>query len=435
MKSFLNYSGKGGVGKSTLTYCMYLAFKAMGKSVLVLDMDLNTPSMKVLMGNDSPDLVQSDYTGVFVDSPTINLFVRSAVSRIKKEDPEILLIDTPPSITDVHRAIIQKLNISAVVLVSQPTELSKSDVIRTIPFFEKESITVTGIVENMSSGEKMDYGNYVKLLTIKKIKTLDSHKVYEAHEAEFAQFAENLLAMDLAEVSQENKVRAIFDESITWGDVKRMYHFYSTDNVPEDEEYEWEMDSRRQKLSDVRFVNLATWKNLYAFIDDKISYGNGMLRNTNPFQRLTSPVQEATYERVERLVRAFEKEETALFMVTKVPCTTVKIVAGEIGTCTLKIDDKFHGIPCVEYQTEQGVVRMFPHEVMPVDESGMKFAVRDGYQYNKANNRFIPPLEVCYECGYTFGARVGMPDNEEDIKTHWEAAMGLTAAPIPQLLK
>ena len=51
MKSFLTYSGKGGVGKSTTTYCLYQAFKSLGKKVLVLDMDLNTPSMHHLMSD------------------------------------------------------------------------------------------------------------------------------------------------------------------------------------------------------------------------------------------------------------------------------------------------------------------------------------------------------------------------------------------------
>lgn len=410
MKSFLTYSGKGGVGKSTTTFCLYRAFKELGMNVIVLDMDLNTPSMHHLM---SEDLISNhDYSGLFLDKSTINLFLRESVTKIKNINPDILLIDTPPSITDIHLALIKKLKISASILVSQPSDLSKADVERTVPFFEEKGITVLGIVENMVEDNGLEY-RYNKLLSVPKSKGLDTELVYEDNREQFKSLSSSLLAMNLADVSQENKKKAIFDESITKEDVAKMYKIGYDDYS---ESYFYRQTNRDRALGkpvplgDIKFVNLSTWKEVHRMIADlKDDIGTYM-----GMGHLTDCVQEATYEKVERLVKAFEYDETALFMIVKNPHTSVTTSVAEIGTCTLKIDDKFNGIPTVEYQTDRGTIRMFPHEVIPVTPQILQDCILDGHTYVDGGKRLIPSVKCMLEYSYTFGSRVGMPEIRDD---------------------
>lgn len=417
MKAFLNYSGKGGVGKTTTTYCLYKAMKALGKETMVLDMDLNTPSMHHLIKND--DLVSNhEFKGLFLDKSVINLFIRRAIKAINGRKPDVLLIDTPPSITDIHFSLIQKFNISAVVLVSQPTELSKSDVERTVPFFEEKGITVVGIVENMVENNGLEY-RYEKLIEIPKSKGLDSDVVFKDNKENLIELSQKLLDADLLSVSQENKKRVLFDESIGWDEVKQLYHI---DYDEHDGEYSF-FAGRNSKRShrDIKFVNLNTWKQLheaYCQLDTEgfafagINVGTGSGR--------TDCIHEATYERVERLVEAFRDDDKALFMIANNPHTNVPTMVGEIGIGTLKIDDKFQGIPTIEYQTNQGVVRMFPHEVIPVTDRIMSDAVADGYIYIEEGKRFIPPFEVLLQYAGAFGSRVGAPESYEGCVKKWE---------------
>lgn len=406
MKSFLTYSGKGGVGKSTTTYCIYRAFKELGMNIMVLDMDLNTPSMHHLM---SEDLISNhEYTGLFLDKSTINLFLRESVDEIRKRNPQILLIDTPPSITDIHLSLIKKLKISAAILVSQPSELSKADVERTVPFFEEKGITVLGIVENMVEDNGLEY-RYKRLLSVPKSKGLDTKLVYEDNQEQFKSLSSGLLEMNLADVSQENKVKAIFDESITHEDVAKMYNLYYDED---DDRYDYYRLGRGGRLTpeDIKFVNLRSWKQVHQMIDDmKDNIGTYM-----GMGHLTDCVREATYEKVERLVKAFEYDDTALFMIVKNPNTSVTTSVAEIGTCTLKIDDKFNGIPTVEYQTDKGTIRMFPHEIMPVTPKILQDCILDGHTYVDGGKRMIPSVQCMLQYSYTFGATVGMPEIRDD---------------------
>lgn len=414
MKAFLNYSGKGGVGKTTTTFCLYKAMKELGKKTIVVDMDLNTPSMHHLI--DNTDLISNhEFKGLFLDKSTINLFLKRVISTINKEKPEVLLIDTPPSITDIHFSIIDKFNISAVVLISQPTQLSKSDVERTVPFFQEKGIAVVGIIENMVEENGLEY-TYDKLLEVPKSKGLDSNIVFKDNKKSFVDLCKKLLKADLKSVIQKNKNRIIFDEKIGWEEVSQMFgieydkhdDYYSMNNIGR--------HRNERSHRDIKFVNLKTWKKLheaYCQMDDVcLSYFGTK-------SSLTDCIHEATYDRVERLVKAFSEDDKALFFVTKAPKTTIPILVGEIGIGTLKIDDKFQGIPTIEYQTNNGVVRMFPHEVMPATESIINDCLHDKYKYIEEGKRFIPPFEVFTQFS-AFGARVGAPDTLEGCVELWE---------------
>lgn len=408
MKAFLTYSGKGGVGKTTITYSLYRAFKSLGFKTIVLDMDLNTPSMHYLI--DDEDLISNHrFMGLFLNKSVVDAFLTKAINIIRSKDPEILLIDTPPSITDIHISLIKKLRINSVVLVSQPTELSKGDIERTVPFFENERVSVMGIIENMVENNGQDY-RYEKLLSINKEAGLDSRVVYDKNARAFIGLANKLLKKNPAEVTQENRIRQMFDETITEEAVMAMYAIGGDDSSG----YYFDRAGRRgPSLSDIKFVSLKTWPALRNVLTDMEPFG------------MKYVVSEATPERVERLVNAFKTDDTALVMVTKAPNTEIPIVSGEIGECTLKIDDKFNGIPCVEYHTNKGVVRMFPHEVMPADDKIIQDSLTDGAKYVENGKRLIPSLLTVEEIAFSFGSLAGMPSDKKQIKALWQKCMGL----------
>lgn len=386
MKALLTYSGKGGVGKTTVTYCLYETYKAMGYRVAVLDMDLNTPSFH-LLANDENVISNHDHAGLFANEAQINLFIGHAFKRIEEINPDVLLIDTPPSITSVHFSLLNKFDVSGVILVSQPTELSRSDVERTVPFFEAKDVSVLGIVENMVEGEGLTY-RYPKLIQLPKEEGLSSFKVFENNTQPLEKLCTSLLEMNLKEVSNQNKKRMLFDESLSWPDVKNILGIHEYESG----EFHF-FNSAKKSLDQIKFINLATYAKVHE------AYMNFHDRAHDCWAR--NHMTEATFDRVERLVKAFEYDDVAEFIITKV-VNSGDVIVGEIGSGTLLIDDKFNELPTLNYNTKNGSVRLFPHEVMPVDKRIKEEAIKDGYTYIENGNRFLPPLAVAEEIGSMF---------------------------------
>lgn len=168
MKVILVYSGKGGVGKTTTTVNIAQSLLEQGKRVAILDGDINTPSIPVYFPkeNSVKNLITFstgyDFSSgmIYMEKSLTRKFVGESISQILKFKPDVLLVDTPPSITDVHINLIEKLKVSGVLIVTQPTELSRSDVKRTGIFFQNRNIEIIGIVENMCY-ENSIQGEYV----------------------------------------------------------------------------------------------------------------------------------------------------------------------------------------------------------------------------------------------------------------------------------
>lgn len=407
MKSILTYSGKGGVGKSTVTYCLYKSFKSQGLKTIVLDMDLNTPSMQLLIDDENDLISNHKFKGLFLDTPVIKMFIKGAIEKINSIKPDVLLIDTPPSITDIHLSLIEKLSISTCVLVSQPSILSKADVEKTVPFFEAKGITVLGIIENMVENDNGLEYLYEKLLSLPKGDGLESKQVYEKNITIINQFTADLLKKDIKSVSQENKLRNIFNESITLEEACQMNGIWYDSS---EEEYEWKGGKFSKRTpADIKFVNLSTWEQIHRAYEQLVAETSMIF-----WGQKSDPITEATYERVQRLVMAFKESENPLFMITKNPCTEVPTCCGLVGKGRLKIDDKFNGIPTIEFDAPTGTLRMFPHEVMPVDQGLLETCLYDGHEYVNEGRNLLPTVDSMLQYSYSFGKYVGMPEPKED---------------------
>lgn len=164
-------SGKGGVGKSTLTANLAVALARMGNRVGLIDADIYGPSQPTLL--DSHQKPQAEGSKMFpvttpsgvrllsvgqLVSPGTALAWRgpmatSALNQLIDADwgdTDIILVDLPPGTGDVQLSLIQKARPDGAVIVSTPQDLSLIDATRAIDLFGKVSVPVLGIIENMA---------------------------------------------------------------------------------------------------------------------------------------------------------------------------------------------------------------------------------------------------------------------------------------------
>jgi ATP-binding protein involved in chromosome partitioning len=167
-------SGKGGVGKSTVTANLAAAFAAKGKKIGVLDADIHGPSIPRMFGLDgkqvqtsplgalpvmgplgieimSIDFFMSDQTPAIWRGPLKMKAIRQFLTEIIWGDLDILFIDLPPGTGDEPLSIAQLLpEMDGVVIVTMPTDLSRVIVEKAITFAQRLKMPVIGVVENMS---------------------------------------------------------------------------------------------------------------------------------------------------------------------------------------------------------------------------------------------------------------------------------------------
>ncbi len=167
-------SGKGGVGKSTVTVNLATAFAMQGNRVGVLDADIHGPSVPRLLGLEGQK-AKTSATAVFpVDGPlgmkvmSIDFFlpeqaptiwrgplkmraIRQFLADVNWGELDFLFIDLPPGTGDEPLSIAQLLpDIDGVVIVTMPSELSSSIVKKAVTFAERLNMPIIGVVENMS---------------------------------------------------------------------------------------------------------------------------------------------------------------------------------------------------------------------------------------------------------------------------------------------
>jgi ATP-binding protein involved in chromosome partitioning len=171
-------SGKGGVGKSTVTANLAVALRNAGYKVGILDADVYGPSQPKMFGVEEyiPEMKERDGAeymaaaevmgikimsiGFFIAAddalvwrgPMANNALRQMIHQTEWGELDYLLIDLPPGTGDIHLSVMSELEIDSAVIVTTPQQVALADVLRGIRMFkaEKINIPVAGLIENMA---------------------------------------------------------------------------------------------------------------------------------------------------------------------------------------------------------------------------------------------------------------------------------------------
>lgn len=175
-------SGKGGVGKSTVSVNIAVSLAQSGAKVGLLDADIYGPNIPMMMGisqlppmHEENHIIPASAYGVKVMSigflvqtgqpliwrgPMLHSAIKQFLTEVEWGELDYLVVDLPPGTGDVQLSLVQTMPPTGGIVVTTPQAVSFDDAYRALSMFDKLEIPVLGIVENMSfltlpSGDKM----------------------------------------------------------------------------------------------------------------------------------------------------------------------------------------------------------------------------------------------------------------------------------------
>ena len=166
-------SGKGGVGKSTVSSNLACALAAKGRRVGLLDADVYGPSQPRMLGlsgrPSSPDgkrinplsahgvtvmsmgLMMAENQAIVWRGPMVMGALQQMLMQVEWGELDVLLIDLPPGTGDVQLTLAQKTFVDGAVIVSTPQDVALLDARKGIDMFAKTNVPILGMIENMST--------------------------------------------------------------------------------------------------------------------------------------------------------------------------------------------------------------------------------------------------------------------------------------------
>ena len=179
-------SGKGGVGKSSVTSMLAVATQRMGYKVAILDADITGPSIPQAFGikdkatgTDEMIFPVESKTGITVMSvnalledttdpvvwrgPVLSGVIEQFWNNVVWGDIDVMFVDMPPGTGDVALTVFQSLPLDGIVIVTSPQELVSMIVEKAVKMAKLMNVPILGIVENMSYAECPDCGKQIQV--------------------------------------------------------------------------------------------------------------------------------------------------------------------------------------------------------------------------------------------------------------------------------
>ena len=190
-------SGKGGVGKSSVTSMLAVASRNAGKEVAVLDADITGPSIPMAFGlkdkaQGNEEMILPAITKSGIKAMSINLLLEDETDPVVWRGPivggvvqqfwtdvcwgdiDVMFVDMPPGTGDVALTVYQTLPVDGIVIVTSPQDLVGMIVEKAVKMAEMMNIPVVGIVENMSYFKCPDCGTEYKIFGESQIEDIAS---------------------------------------------------------------------------------------------------------------------------------------------------------------------------------------------------------------------------------------------------------------------
>ena len=151
-------SGKGGVGKSTVTSSLAVAMARRGRKVAVLDADITGPSIPMAFGVHQRATGTDAGIDPAVTPSGIKLMVKQFWSDVVWGEVDYMFVDMPPGTGDVPLTVFQSLPVDGIIVVTSPQDLVSMIVSKAVHMAEMMSIPVLGLIENYSWYQCPDCG-------------------------------------------------------------------------------------------------------------------------------------------------------------------------------------------------------------------------------------------------------------------------------------